>query len=66
LTGTGFFVSRHSILLIRLKILASAAMDDSIEWRLPFEEIGFAFPYFSGVGSHWRVFLARSSNKSHP
>jgi len=26
-------------------------MDDSIEWRSPFEEIGFVFLYFSGVGS---------------
>jgi len=45
-------VSRASILLIRLEILALAAMNDSIEWRPPFEEIGFVFLDFSGVSSH--------------
>jgi len=43
LTGTSFLVSRAFILLLRLEILASVAMDDSIEWRPPFEEIGFVF-----------------------
>jgi len=41
-------------------ILASAAMDDSIEWRSPLEEIRFVFIDFSGVGSHWRVFWLSS------
>ena len=66
LTTVGSLVYRNSILLIRLEILALAAMDDSIEWKHPFEEIELVFLDFSRVGSHWCVFLARSSNKSHP
>ena len=42
------------------------AMDDSIEWRPPFEEIEFEFLEFSLVGFHWMVFLAKFSYKSHP
>jgi len=41
-------------------------MNDSIEWRPPFEEIGFVFLDFLGVGPHWMIFLARFSNNSHP
>jgi len=41
-------------------------MDDSIEWRPPFEEIEFEFLNFSLVGSHWMVFSNRFSYKSHP
>jgi len=52
LTETGSLVSRAFTLLIGLEILTSAAMDDSIEWRTPLEEIGFVFLDFSGVGSH--------------
>ena len=46
------FVSRAFNLLIRLSILASAAMGDSMEWIPPLEEIGFVFLDFSRVGSH--------------
>ena len=56
LTETGSLVYKASNLLIRLEILASAAIDDSIEWRYPFEEIGFVFLDFSGVSSHWMFF----------
>ena len=58
-------VSRAFILLIRLVILASEAMDDSMQWRPPFEEIGLVFLDFSEVSSHWMVFSVRSSNISH-
>ena len=60
------FVSRASNLLIRLKLLASAAMNDSIEWRSPFEEKGFVVLDFSEVYSHWMIFWARSLHSSHP
>jgi len=66
LTGLGFLVSKAFSLLVRLANLASLAMDDSIEWRPPFEEMVFGFLEFSLVGSHWMVFLARFSYKSHP
>jgi len=49
-------VSRSSSLLTRLGILASAVMDDSMEWIPPLEEIGFVFLNFLGVGSHWMTF----------
>jgi len=41
-------------------------MDDSIEWRLPFEEMEFVFLEFSLVDSHWMIFSARFSYKYHP
>jgi len=41
-------------------------MDDSIEWRPPFEEMEFEFLELSLVDSHWMIFSARSSYKSHP
>ena len=58
------FVSRASILLIRVAILVSVAMDDSRDRSPPFEAIDCEFLNFSEVGSHCRVFSARSSNKS--
>ena len=51
-TETGSLVSRASNLLIRVAILASVAMNDSIEWRPPFEEIGFEFLEFLLVSFH--------------
>jgi len=66
LTGTGSLISRDSILLLRLEILASTVIDDSIEWRPLFEEIEFVFLEFLGVDSYWKVFSARSLDKSHP
>ena len=65
LTLAGFFVSRASILLIRVAILASAAMDDSKDRSPPFDAINCEFLSFSVVGSYCRVFSGRSSNKSH-
>jgi len=41
-------------------------MDDSIEWRPPYEERQFVFLDFLVVGSHWMVFSTKSSNNSHP
>ena len=41
-------------------------MDDSFEWRPHFEEMEFEFLEFSLVSSHWMVFSARISYKSHP
>jgi len=38
-TETGSFVLRIFSLLARLAVLASVAMDDSMEWLPPFEEI---------------------------
>ena len=61
LTGTGSLVSKTFSLLARFAILASAAMDDSIEWRPPFEEMEFEFLEFSLVDSHWMVFSTRFS-----
>jgi len=49
---SGSLVSRACNLLIRLEILASTTMDDSIEWRPHLEEIRFVFLDFLGVGSH--------------
>ena len=66
LTTVGSLVYRNSILLIRLEILVSTAINDSIEWRLPFEELKFVFLDFSEVDFHWMVFSARSLNKPHP
>ena len=63
---TGSLVSKTYSLLARFAILSSAAMDDSIEWGPPFEEMEFEFLEFSLVGSHWMVFSAIFSNKSHP
>jgi len=45
-------ISRAFNLHIRLAILASTVIDDSMEWRLPFEESGFIFVDFSGVDFH--------------
>jgi len=45
-------VSKASSPLARLANLDSLSMDDSIEWRPPFEEIEFEFFEFSLVGSH--------------
>ena len=67
MTGLGSLVSKASSLLVRFAILASLAMNDSIEWRPPFEEMEFEFLELSlVVGSYWMVFSARSSYKSHP
>jgi len=63
LTLAGSFVSRASILLIRVAILASAAMVDSKDKSPHFEAIDCEFLDFSEVGSHCRVFSTRSSNK---
>ena len=62
----GSFVSKASILLIRVAILASAVMNDSKDRSPPFESIDYEFLDFSEVGSHCKVFSARSSNKSQP
>ena len=64
LTLVGSFISRASSLLIRVVILASAAMDDSRDMSPPFEFIDCEFLDFSEVGSHCRVFSAKSSYKS--
>ena len=51
-------VSRASILLIRLEILVSTSMDDFIEWRPFFEEMGFVFLDFSEdvtIGGFFRL-----------
>jgi len=66
LTGLSSLVSKASSFLAIFAILASAAMDDSIEWRPSFEEMEFEFLEFSEVGSYWMVFSARFSYKSHP
>ena len=52
LTGTGFFVSKTFSLLATFAILASAAIDDSIERRPPFEEMEFEFLKFLLVDSY--------------
>ena len=64
LTLAGSFVSGASILLVRVAILASAVMDDSKDRSPPFEAIDCEFLSFFEVGSHYRVFLDKSSNKS--
>ena len=46
-TRAGSLVSRTFSLLIRLTILTSTAIDDSIEGRPPFKEIWFMFLNFS-------------------
>ena len=58
-------VSRASSHLIKLAILVSVAIDDSMEWRTPFEEMRLLFQNLSGVGSYWIGFFAKYSNKSH-
>jgi len=60
------FVSRASILLIRVTILASTAMDYSRDRSPPLETINCEFLGFSEAGSHCRIFSAKSSNKSQP
>ena len=65
MTGLGSLVSKTFSLIARFTILALLAMDDSIDWRPPFEEMEFEFLEFSLVGFHWMVFSARSSYKSH-
>ena len=66
MTGLGSLVSKAFNLLARLANLASLAMDDSIEWRPPFEEMEFEVLEVSLVGSHWMVFSARFSFTSDP
>ena len=66
LTLAGPLVSRASILLIRVTILASAVMDDSRDMSPPLEGIDCEFLDFSEAGSHCRVFSSKSSNKSQP
>jgi len=66
LTGTGSLVFKTFSLLARFAILASAVMNDSMEWRPLFQVMEFEFLEFSLVGSHWMVFSARFLNKSHP
>ena len=65
MTGLASFVSKPFSLLARFTILVSTAMNDLIEWRPPFEEMEFEFLEHSLVGSHWMVFSARFSYKSH-
>ena len=62
----GFLISRASILLIRVAILASVAMDDSRDRSPPLKAIDCEFLDFSETGSHCRVFSAKSLNKSQP
>jgi len=57
LTGTGFLVSKTFRLLARFVVLASAVMDDSIEWRPPFDVMKFELLEFLLVDSHWMVFF---------
>jgi len=59
------FVSRVFSLLIRLAILVSTVINDSMKWRSSFEEIWFVFLDFSRINSHWMVFSVRSLNNSH-
>ena len=58
LTLAGSFVSRASILLIRVTILASAAIDDSKDRSPPLEAIDCEFHDFFEAGTHCRVFSA--------
>jgi len=62
----GSFISRASILLIKVVILASAVMNDYKGRSPPLEALNCEFLGFLEVGSHYRVFSARSSNKSQP
>jgi len=55
--------SSSSILFISCVILASAAIEDSIECIPVLEVVGVVF---SGHDSHWIVFSARASKRSHP
>jgi len=66
LTLVGSFVSRASILLIRVAILASAAINDFKDMSPPFEAIDWEFLGFFEVSSHCRVFSAKSLNKFQP
>ena len=69
LTLTGSFISRASILLIRVAILASAAMDDSKDRSPPLESIDCEFLDFSKTGSHCKAQLNPQINPnpgSHP
>ena len=50
-------VSNAFSLLINLAIFTSAAMDDSMDRISPLQAIEFEFLDFSGVGSHWMIFL---------
>ena len=60
------FVSRAPILLIRIAILASAAMDDSSDRSPPLEAIDCEFLGFFETGSHCRIFSARYILKQIP
>ena len=62
----GFLISRASILLIRVAILASVAMNDSRDMSPPLEVIDCEFFGFSEASSHCKVFSAKSLNKSQP
>ena len=70
MTLAGSFISKASIFLIRVAILASAAMDDFRDRSPPFEALDCEFLGFFEAGSHYRVFSTKSSNKlysdSHP
>ena len=62
----GSFVSRASILLIRVTILASVGMDDSRDRSPPFKAIDCEFLSFSEAGSHRRVFSLNPQIKLNP
>ena len=66
LTLAGSFVSRASILLIKVAILAFAVMNDLRDRNPPFEAIDCEFLDFSEAGSHCKIFSAKSSNKFQP
>ena len=65
-TLAGSFISRASMLLIRVAILASVVMNDSRDMSPPLEAIDCEFLDFSEASFHCRVFSAKSSNKSQP
>jgi len=66
LTLAGSFVSRASILLIRIAILASVVINDFRDRSPPLEAIDCEFLNFFEAGSHCSIFSAKSSNKSQP
>jgi len=60
------FVSNASILLMSMAIFASAVTDDSIDKSPPLKVMNCEFLGFSGLGSYWMIFSARSSKRFHP
>ena len=66
MAAAGSLVFNALILLISVAILTSEAADDFIDKSAPLEVMDYEFLGFFELSSHWMVFSAIFSKRSHP